>query len=454
MQDELSTSHPELDIEILGVNGVFNAPGTEGQTADTHLPWLQDVEDAIDGMSVKDSWDATLRDVVILDANNVQAGTYNLTANDLSVDANYAELRELFVGIASSPSDPSSLSGFVYFDVNNNGVKDSSESAIGNVQVTLTNDGGQQSVTTEADGSYGFFGLEPGTYTLAQTQPALVIDGQETLGAAGGTAGQDQFIVELSAGMAGAGYNFGEIGREASTIQLIDLLSSPSDSGMITAVDSSSSDYWFCLEGEWKEYFYADVNLPADGADGTVTTRDVHGHDFQGSFDPTEPRGAYTLGENDTHTMLRIVGPLVDITAAGNGAEAESNVNAEGESLITEPIPVTPAADSDFVLEPIAAGIEAVERPSFAISRTVEILPPTLPSQNEPQRLAATRSLTEQASVLPVSSPSVTARPLQRILNGESEQELMLVENDPLAVDEIMGEPIRLFNPRARFASF
>ena len=152
--------------------------------------------------------------------------------------------------------------------------------------------------------------------------------------------------------------------------------------------------------------------------------------------------------------MLRIVGPLVDITAAGNGAEAESNVNAEGESLITEPIPVTPAADSDFVLEPIAAGIEAVERPSFAISRTVEILPPTLPSQNEPQRLAATRSLTEQASVLPVSSPSVTARPLQRILNGESEQELMLVENDPLAVDEIMGEPIRLFNPRARFASF
>jgi protocatechuate 3,4-dioxygenase beta subunit len=111
--------------------------------------------------------------------------------------------------------DPSSLAGVVYVDSNNDGVVDAGETRLAGVTVTLTgtDDRGlsvSQTATTDANGEYLFDNLRPGTYTLTETQPAGYSDGQETLGSAGGTVGNDQFTLTLNPCTAGSGYNFGE----------------------------------------------------------------------------------------------------------------------------------------------------------------------------------------------------------------------------------------------------
>jgi uncharacterized surface anchored protein len=109
-----------------------------------------------------------------------------------------------------------SLGGFVYVDVNGDGVKQDAEPGLANVPVTLTGtdrQGGSvaQSLQTNAVGSFLFSSLRPGTYTLTETQPTGYLDGLDSAGTQGGTVGDDELsAIALGGGDQGAGYNFGE----------------------------------------------------------------------------------------------------------------------------------------------------------------------------------------------------------------------------------------------------
>ena len=90
---------------------------------------------------------------------------------------------------------PSSLSGTVYLDQNNNGLVDGTDSGISGVMVELRNGSGStvlSTTTTDSSGNYSFANLVPGSYTV--TEPGLpngTARGQTTAGsvAHGGTAG-------------------------------------------------------------------------------------------------------------------------------------------------------------------------------------------------------------------------------------------------------------------------
>jgi uncharacterized repeat protein (TIGR01451 family) len=122
----------------------------------------------------------------------------------------------------------SSLSGFVYLDANNDGIRQTGEAGIGNVTLTLsgTNDLGQNVTVTmvsAASGAYGFPNLRPGTYTITETQPPQFNNGKTTAGSLGGTAGNNTISnIKLGAGFDGSNYNFGELGASLSGEVFVD----------------------------------------------------------------------------------------------------------------------------------------------------------------------------------------------------------------------------------------
>lgn len=112
---------------------------------------------------------------------------------------------------------PSSLSGYVFADLNNNGVKDPGEAGIANVLVTLSGADDRGTLvnvpqTTDPQGAFHFAGLRPGTYTLTEAQPAGYLDGRDSAGTAGGSAGNDRIsTIVLPMGTDGSNYVFGEL---------------------------------------------------------------------------------------------------------------------------------------------------------------------------------------------------------------------------------------------------
>ncbi|MFM8330556.1 MAG: SdrD B-like domain-containing protein, partial [Candidatus Methylumidiphilus sp.] len=114
---------------------------------------------------------------------------------------------------------PATLSGYVYEDDSNDGVKDGGEAPIAGVTLTLLDASGNPvlvsgnpvTTVTDANGYYEFTGLLPGAYGVAETQPTY-LDGKDTIGSLGGSAADDLLTgIVLNAGDNSTDNNFGEL---------------------------------------------------------------------------------------------------------------------------------------------------------------------------------------------------------------------------------------------------
>ncbi|MHC4176189.1 MAG: hypothetical protein ACYSWU_01710, partial [Planctomycetota bacterium] len=96
MQNDLTLNHPDLAIQILGVNARGYEAGNGSVTSGRDIPWLQDVDADHDGQSdVWSSWNVNYRDVVMLDAANNRLGAFNVSTHGLQITQNYQSLRQL-----------------------------------------------------------------------------------------------------------------------------------------------------------------------------------------------------------------------------------------------------------------------------------------------------------------------------------------------------------------------
>lgn len=152
-------------------------------------------------------------DAAVGSAGGVRTGTSHISQINLlggvsAVDYDFCELM------------PSEISGYTFYDQNNNGRRDSGESPLNNVLVTLRNDAGEKvaEMRTNSQGYYRFDGLPPGTYRITEQTPAGYMPGRAAVGtiagqAVGSTDSTGDVIskVVLPAGSQGINYDFGEI---------------------------------------------------------------------------------------------------------------------------------------------------------------------------------------------------------------------------------------------------
>jgi uncharacterized repeat protein (TIGR01451 family) len=125
-----------------------------------------------------------------------------------------------------------SISGYVYVDLNNNGLLQEGEPRIRDVTVSLTGTavtGGavSRATTTDGSGQYTFGDLVPGNYTVTETQPAAFGEGRETVGTGSLTNVQatDNVFANIGLGTEQDARNF-NFGEQRPTLSKRDLLAS------------------------------------------------------------------------------------------------------------------------------------------------------------------------------------------------------------------------------------
>jgi hypothetical protein len=170
---------------------------------------------------------------VTTDANGSATFTADLAVGNLAgqwitataTDPN-GNTSEFSADVNVAPLPPSSLSGVVWEDFNNDGQVDFGEKGIDGVTITLTgtdflgNAVNLPPQQTDSGGAYVFLNLLPGTYTLTETSPAGYLPGIDSVGTAGGiVVAPGQFSVPLAAGVNGLNYNFGELPPASGSVQ-------------------------------------------------------------------------------------------------------------------------------------------------------------------------------------------------------------------------------------------
>jgi serine-aspartate repeat-containing protein C/D/E len=116
---------------------------------------------------------------------------------------------------------PAMISGYVYHDRDQDGIRDATEQPIANTLVELMDANGVvvATTTTDAVGFYKFGGVRAGAYSLRETQPAGWLDGRDTPGILNGqvsgkadpSPGDLIREIEIGWGDMGTEFNFGEI---------------------------------------------------------------------------------------------------------------------------------------------------------------------------------------------------------------------------------------------------
>jgi len=251
----------------------------------------------------------TINGVVTGTAGNDVISNIVLPAGSIGLEYNFADSN-------------TAITGFVYVDANDDGIKDSGESGIPGVTLTLTgNDTNGNpvnlSTTTDSNGAYSFTGIlasDSNGYTVTETQPTAWADGKDTVGNAGGTAGNDAIHgILIGSSTRANDYNFGELGAALAGIVYND----NGDDGQKQASDPGIPGVTLILTG---------TDLNGNPVSRTMTTDDAGHYRFDNlplpdgngyTLTETQPAGINSGKENTSNVITGITIPSPGIEVDG-----------------------------------------------------------------------------------------------------------------------------------------
>ena len=158
----------------------------------------------------------------LLDGSSVLGQT---VANDKDVLTGIAILQGDSRGtkLDFAEAQPVQISGYVYRDNDNDGLREAGETGIAGVEIQIVSldtlvGAINQTTRTNSQGFYQFLSLPPGRYRIVETvQPVGFLDGQESPGTVGGatrgrsTVNDEITEIRLDGNESGIEFNFGEI---------------------------------------------------------------------------------------------------------------------------------------------------------------------------------------------------------------------------------------------------
>ncbi len=205
---------------------------------------------------------------------------------------------------------PSSISGVSYLDLDQDGIFDSNDVGLSQIQIILSGSdvwgiNVSRTASTNSHGQYRFEDLAPGEYVVQQIQPTELPDGEDTIGSAGGDAEfNDQFTLLLTAGTNAEGYNFGELWDETVDPSLVVLPAT----GEIRHVGDANHDGHFD-SSDFVTVFAAGEYSDAIEDNSSFDEGDWNG---DGDFDSADFVMAFQAGNYEVGASLAEVAAAVD----------------------------------------------------------------------------------------------------------------------------------------------
>lgn len=312
---------------------------------------------------------------------------------------------------------PSSISGNVFADVDEDGARTSMDRVISGVVIELFNDQNQRVATTrtDANGNYRFSLLPPGRYSIRQSQPSGYFQGGQSTGSLGGDGTvEDVFAaIDVLDGQAGVHYDFREVPPASISGYVFQ------DGEPFWTADGLPPPSWSGIREGWRtpdDQPIAGVMLELRRADGTaLEASDVlPGVSFEGGFKVvTDAEGAYRL-----EGLRPGVYHIYEVQPAGyfDGLDTPGSTGgfADNPSAVLSPIDralidflrSSPKTDpgSDAIVSVRATAITPSVENNFSEVRVMALPPEVPPPPTDPES-------PKQPVVTPVPLPELSAPP-------------------------------------------
>ncbi len=197
------------------------------------------------------------------------------------------------VEIEIKPFQPSTISGVVWIDEDDNGEVENAELKLGGVLVVLTGraTGESQDIQpitylTLANGTYKFDNLAPGQYKVNLVRPSMTQSGADWIGSrrdSDNIVHQMSFNIAVPGGQQHADRNFSVFGVTAQYANLVENIASSlygkypgiQNKGLYGTIDASGQQMWSSKKDSFGDSLYTEIVLSNDKSQAIVTRVDA-----------------------------------------------------------------------------------------------------------------------------------------------------------------------------------